>query len=131
MFGKGKHNIYQFSDEELQVIDKNASESKAKVVALSYHDARMITDALRFAQYKKTGNFLPVTAYTGLASARAVLSEDAVFPSSKQSLIIDQGWKVIDLTAEKRVHLSELLANVPEKTYTSLDEAVSALEAVL
>jgi uncharacterized protein YecE (DUF72 family) len=131
LFGKGKHNIYQFSDEELQVIDKNASESKAKVVALSYHGARMSIDALRFAEYKKTGNFLPVTAYTGLASARAVLSEDAVFPSSKQSLICDQGWKVIDLTAEKRVHLSELLSKMPEKTYASLDEVVSALEATL
>ncbi len=34
--------------------------------------------------YKLTGNFLPVTAYTGLDSAKAVLSEDAVFPATKQ-----------------------------------------------
>ena len=47
LFGKGKHNIWQFTDEELQEIDKNASESKAKVVALSYHGARMIKDALK------------------------------------------------------------------------------------
>ena len=131
LFGKGKHNIYQFTDEELHEIDKNASESKAKIVALSYHGARMSTDALRFAHYKKTGNFLPVTAYIGLDSVRAVLSEDAVFPSSKQSLISDQGWKVIDLTLEKRVHLSELLMKMPEKTYNSLSEVVGALEAVL
>jgi uncharacterized protein YecE (DUF72 family) len=127
LFGKGKHNIYQFTDEELQVIDKNASESKARVVALSYHGARMISDAVRFDQYKKTGKFLPVTAFTGLDSAKAVLSEDAVFPSSKQSLISDQGWKVVDLSSEKRVHLSELLSKVPEKNYGSLDELVSAL----
>ena len=83
LFGKGKHNLYQFTDSELVEIDRNAEESNSKVVALSYHGARMGTDALRFTQYKKTGNFLPVTAYTGLDSARAVLSEDAVFPTSK------------------------------------------------
>jgi uncharacterized protein YecE (DUF72 family) len=131
LFGKGKHNIYQFTDEELQAIDKNASETEAKVVLLSYHGARMNTDALRFAQYKKTGNFLPVTAYMGLDSARAVLSEDAVFPSSKQSLISDQGWKVIDLTAEKRVHLSELLLKIPDKIYVSANEVVIALETAV
>ncbi len=130
LFGKGKHNAYQFTDEELHQIDVNASESKAKVVALSYHGARMSTDALRFAHYKKTGKFLPTTAYTGLASARAVLSEDLVFPSTKQSLISDQGWKVIDETAETRVHLSDLLAKIPEKTYPSLEEVIAALEAV-
>lgn len=128
LFGKGKHNIYQFSDEELQDIDKTASESKAKVVALSFHGLRMNTDAARFKNYKTTGRFLPVTAYTGLDSARAVLSEDAVFPSTKQSLISDQGWKVIDLTTQQRMHLSELLSKIPEKTYSSLSEVVSALE---
>jgi uncharacterized protein YecE (DUF72 family) len=131
IFGKGKHNIYQFTDQELLEIDKNASESKVKVVALSYHGARMSTDALRFAHFKKTGIFLPVTAYVGLDSARAVLSEDAVFPSSKQLLISDQGWKVVDLTIEKRVHLSELLTQIPEKTYKSLNEVLNALEITL
>ena len=128
LFGKGNHNIWQFSDEELKEIDKNVSESKAKVFALSYHGARMIKDALRFKQFKLTGNFLPVTPFTGLDSVRAVLSEDAIFPSSKQMLICDQGWKVFDSTAEKRLHLSELLSKLPQKTYASVDEVISALE---
>ena len=98
---------------------------------MSYHGSRMSIDAIRFEQYKKTGRFLPVTAYTGLDSARAVLSEDAIFPSSKRFLISDQGWKVIDLTAEKRVHLSDLLSNIPEKNYTSLNEVLDALELTL
>ena len=131
LFGKGKHNIYQFTDEELQEIDKNAAESKAKVVVMSYHGLRMNTDALRFKQFKLTGNFPQVTSSTGLESARAVLSEDAVFPSTKQTLITDQGWKVVDLTAEKRVHLSDLLSKIPEKKYGSLNEVTTALEATL
>ncbi len=131
LFGKGKHNIYQFSDEELQEIDENASESKAKVVAMSYHGAKMSIDALRFKQYKLNGQFLPVTASIGIDSAKAVLSKDAVFPTSKQTLITHHGWKVVDLTSEKRVHLSDLLSQIPERTYCSLDEVVSALEATL
>ncbi|MGD0449898.1 MAG: DUF72 domain-containing protein [Candidatus Bathyarchaeia archaeon] len=131
LFGKGKHNIYQFTDQELQEIDKSAQGSNAKVVALSYHGARMNTDALRFKAYKLTGAFLPVTAYTGVDSARAVLSEDAVFPSTKQSLMTDQGWKVVDLTAEKRVHLSQLLSKIPEKSYSSLEEVINSIKATL
>jgi uncharacterized protein YecE (DUF72 family) len=129
LFGKGKHNVWQFTDDELLEIDKNASESKAKVVALSYHGARMIKDALRFKQFELSGKFLPVTPFTGLESAQAVLSEDAVFPSSKQALISHQGWKVYDSTAETRLHLSELLSKLPEKTYSSVNDVILALEA--
>jgi uncharacterized protein YecE (DUF72 family) len=128
LFGKGTHNIWQFTDEELREIDQNIQESKAKMVALSYHGARMIKDASRFKQFKLTGTFPPVTPFTGLDSARSVLFEDAVFPSSKQTLISDQGWKVFDSTVAKRIHLSELLAKLPEKTYTSVDEVISTLE---
>jgi len=46
-------------------------------------------------------------------------------------LIENQGWKVIDLTLDERVHLSELLSKVPDKTYNSVDEVAEALEAVI
>jgi uncharacterized protein YecE (DUF72 family) len=130
LFGKGKHNIYQFTDEELVEIDQNAG-SGHKVVALSYHGLRMNTDAARFTQYKKTGEFMPVTSFTGVDSVRAVLAEDAAFPSSKAKLVEHQGWKVVDVTPEIRVHLAELLANIPEKTYNSIDEVALEVERVL
>jgi uncharacterized protein YecE (DUF72 family) len=127
IFGKGRHNIYQFTDEELIEIDKNA-QSSHKVIAMSYHGVRMNTDAARFMQYKKTGKFMPVTSFTGVDSVRAVLLEDAGFPSSKAELIEHQGWKVIDLTVDKKVHLSELLSDLPEKTYNDIDEVVNELK---
>jgi uncharacterized protein YecE (DUF72 family) len=131
LFGKGRHNIYQFTDDELVDIDRRAEGSSHKVVALSYHGVRMNSDAARYMQYKKTGKFIPVTSFTGVDSVRAVLSEDAEFPSSKAKLIEHQGWKVVDVSAEKRVHLSELLANMPEKTYNGIDEVAEALEMVM
>ncbi len=129
VFGKGKHNLWQFTDEELEEIAHKIFKSQAKTVALSYHGARMFTDAIRFAQYQKTGKFLSVTRYTGVPSARAVLAEDAKFPVTKQRLIADQGWKVFDATAEKRLHLWEWLQTIPDKTYGSVDEVAQALEA--
>lgn len=130
LFGKGRHNVYQFTDDELVEIDEKAVKTGAKIIAMSYHGIRMNSDAVRFTRYKKTGVFPTVTSFTGIESAKAVLSEDACFPSSRQVLIDDQGWKVVDATPEKRVHLSEWLSKLPEKTYSSLDEVVQALEAV-
>jgi uncharacterized protein YecE (DUF72 family) len=128
LFGKGKHNIYQFTDEEIEEIDQKILKSEAVVAAVSYHSIKMATDAVRMMQYKKTGEFLPVTAFIGADSARAVLSEDAKFPSSKEDLIEHQGWKVVDLTSEKRVHLSDLLSKIPKKTYNGVDEVIQVLE---
>jgi uncharacterized protein YecE (DUF72 family) len=128
LFGKGKHNIYQFTDAELQEISDKILMSKAKTAALSYHGVRMYSDALRFAAHMKTGTFPSITPFVGAKSAKAVLSEDTHFPISKQRLIDDQGWKVFDATKEERIHLSEWLKEIPEKVYSRLEEVVNELE---
>jgi uncharacterized protein YecE (DUF72 family) len=131
LFGKGQHNLYQFTDDELVEIDQNAKETISKTVILCYHSARMHTDASRFKRYKDTGKFLPVTDYVGVDSARAVLAEDAKFPISKSRLRVDQGWKVIDLSEERRVHLSEVIEKLPDRTFSNLEEVIDELRAVL
>jgi len=127
LFGKGKHNIYQFLDEELLDIEHTAKESQAETVVLSFHGQRMYNDAARLKMHIATGKFIPVTDYFGIDSAKSVLAQDAVFPSSKAQLISDQGWKVIDLSADKRIHLSELLETIPDKTYINLNEVTAEL----
>jgi uncharacterized protein YecE (DUF72 family) len=131
LFGKGKHNIYQFTDDELSTIDHEIESINPRIAALSYHGVKMNMDAARYMQYKKTGNFVPITDFTGVDSAKAILFEDTHFPISKSELIENQGWKVFDLTLDKRVHLAELLVNVPDKTYNSVDEVAEALEEVM
>lgn len=128
LFGKGKHNIYQFTDEELEEIDQKILKAETKTAVITYHGIRMNVDAIRFKQYKETGAFPQVTQFTGVESARAALSEDARFPSTKAELIEHQGWKVIDLTEQRRVHLSDLLSRIPEKKYGDLETVVQALE---
>ena len=94
------------------------------------HSNRMFKDAARFKLYKETGNFPMVTKSTGVTSLSEVLSEDAKFPSNKEDLLQHQGWKVIDLTNEKRVRASYLLGKLPEKTYNDLNEIVHTLRAL-
>jgi len=130
LFGKGPHNVYQPADEELRKIDRKASRGKHKTVAVSFHFVRMYKDAARFKIYKETGKFPMVTKSTGLDSLTEVLREDAKFPSSREELIRHQGWKLIDLKEDKRVHAAYMLERLPEKTYNSVDEVVETLQSV-
>lgn len=126
-FGKGPHNIYQPTDEELRKIDQKASKGDHRTVAVSFHFVRMYKDAARFKIYKQTGKFPTVTNSTGLSSLTKVLREDTKFPSNKRELIRHQGWKLIDLTTDKRVHASHMLEKLPEKTYNNINDVVQTL----
>jgi uncharacterized protein YecE (DUF72 family) len=134
LFGKGQQNLYQFTDEELFNIDRKVLDGLAsgvKKVSLSYHGARMYSDAARFLGYMKTGKFMAATSAVGVESVKAVLSEDAHFPLSKSELLAKQGWKVVDVKLEKRVHLSELFKLIPDRTYADLTEVSKALEGII
>jgi uncharacterized protein YecE (DUF72 family) len=130
LFGKGSHNIYQPTDHELRQIDSKASRGDNKKIALSFHFVRMYKDAARFKIYKQTGEFPMVTKSTGVDSLAEVLREDAEFPSVKEELIRRQGWKLIDLKKDTRVHASYLLEMLPEKTYTSISDIIRQLESL-
>ena len=124
LFGKGHHNIYQPLDSELKKIDKAASKEGIKKAVITMHSNRMFKDAARFKIYKETGEFPMVTKSTGIHSLTEVLKEDARFPSNKTELLNHQGWKIIDLTPNKRVHASNLLQKLPEKTNNTIDNIV-------
>jgi len=127
LFGKGFHNIYQFTDEELKEIDEKTTKEDYETAALCFHGVKMYKDAARYKVYKQTGRFPMVTRSTDLSSLREVLSEDAKFPCTKQQLLLHQGWKVIDLTKTKRVRASEILEKLPEQTYRNVEEVVQTL----
>jgi len=131
LFGKGEYNIYQFTDNELLEIQHQAENTGSKTVILAFHGLRMNSDAIRFQQHLVTGKFLPATSAVGVDSAKAVLAEDARFPSSKSELIKKQGWKVIDVKQNQTAHLSDFLSGIPDKNYSDINEVVKALESVL
>jgi len=129
LFGKGRHNIYEPTDEELVQIDKKASSGNFQKIILSFHFVRMYKDAARLKIYKESGKFPQITKYTGLASLEEVLKEDARFPTTKQALIQDQGWKLFDLTENKRIHVAEFLQNLPGRTYNNISEVIETLHS--
>jgi uncharacterized protein YecE (DUF72 family) len=129
LFGTGQHNVYQPTDEELVRIDKKASSGNFQKTILSFHFVKMYKDAARLKMYKETGKFPQITKYTGLDSLEEVLSEDAQFPTTKQALIQHQGWKLFDLTEDKRIQVGEFLQNLPEKTYNNISEVIDTLNS--
>ncbi|MBU3967156.1 MAG: DUF72 domain-containing protein [Euryarchaeota archaeon] len=124
LFGHGKHNLYQFDDSELLKIETSAKERGQDNVYLTFHGARMYSDAARLKVYEKSGTFPKVTKAAGLASLKIVLEEDAVFPATKSELIEKQGWKVFDLTETEHVHISTLFLKLPDRKYASLKEVI-------
>jgi uncharacterized protein YecE (DUF72 family) len=127
LFGKGQHNIYEPTDEELVQIDRKASASKAEKVSMSFHFVKMYKDAARLKVYKQTGSFPMVTKSTGESSLEEILREDDIFPMSKQELIEKEGWKVFDVTKTKRVHAAEYLKTLPDEIYNSVDQVIDKL----
>jgi uncharacterized protein YecE (DUF72 family) len=129
LFGKGQHNVYQPSDEELTEMDNRVSNLNSQKIVMSFHFVRMYKDAARLKIYKQTGKFPGVTHSTGLTSLQEVLSEDAKFPATKQELMHSQGWKLFDLNEDKRIHARDLLQNLSERTYPNLDRVIQDLKS--
>lgn len=128
LFGHGVHNLYQFDDAELMLIDRRMKERNPEKAYLTFHGAKMYTDAARMLVYQKTGSFPGVTKTTGFASLASVLEEDAKFPATRSELIEEQGWKVFDLAVNQHLHASMLLGKLPEGRYASIDEVIKALK---
>jgi len=131
LFGKGNHNIYQPTDMELKEIDRKTTSGQFEKIVLSFHSIKMYKDAARLEAYKQTGKFPRITKSTGLTSLKQVLREDTKFPSEKQQLIQSQGWKLFDLTSEKRIHAGHLLQKLPEKTFNNIDEVIQTLQSIM
>jgi uncharacterized protein YecE (DUF72 family) len=131
LFGKEEHNIYQPTDQELTEIDEKATNGNFEKVRMSFHFVRMYKDAARLKIYKQTGKFPSITNSTGLTSLEDVLSEDTSFPISKQELTQSQGWKLFDLTKERRVHAGDYLQQLPERTYNDMSDILEALRSRL
>jgi uncharacterized protein YecE (DUF72 family) len=127
VFGKGEHNVYQFADEELLDLDRRLTDDTVDTAVVSFHNTKMYKDAARYKVYKQTHAFPNVTGATGQRSLRTILLEDADFPTSKRALIRDQGWKVIDLTEDRRIHASAILDQLPDLTFRDLEDVLANL----
>ena len=125
LFGPTGDNRYQFTDEEPKNINTRASKPEFEKSVLAFHGVKMYKDATRLKVFRSTGRFPMATSTVGFESLREVLSEDASFPASRESLIEKQGWKIVDLTLEKRVQAAKLLVNLPKRQYHSVEDVLT------
>ena len=128
LFGRGFKNIYQFDDEELENILLKTQLSGSKSAFLNFHGVRMYTDAARMKIFKETENFPQLTKSTGVDSLIEVLKEDVVFPTTKNRLVEEQGWKVYDHNKNQHIHAWIPLSKIPSKTYDSVNNLVEELK---
>jgi len=126
LFGKGRHNIYQFTDEDLVKIKERAERRRSKKVYLSFHGIRMYLDAARLERFIKRGELPRVTKSYGIDSLAEVLA-DASFPTTKEDLLRKHGWKLIDIDEKTRVPASVVLKQLRRKNYRSLEELLREL----
>ena len=131
LFGKGKENIYEFDDSELQGIATKASGPKFEKSILAFHGVRMYRDAARLKTFLTSGKFPSLTGQIGLGSLCDVLKEDARFPTTKSQLVGEQGWKLYDKNAEERARARDILEKLPDRTYTTLDDVVASLKGTV
>jgi len=96
-------------------------------VILAFHSVTMYRDAARLVKFKREGRFPRITGSTGLPSLREVLQTDARFPATKHQVIERLGWKVFDMTDQRRNHASEILSKLPDKTYMNFEELMTDL----
>jgi uncharacterized protein YecE (DUF72 family) len=128
LFGRGFKNIYQYDDEELENILLETQSSGSKSAFLNFHGVRMYTDAARMKIFKETENFPQLTKSTGVNSLIEVLKEDVVFPTTKNRLVEEQGWKVYDHNKNQHIHAWIPLSKIPSKTYDSVNDLVEELK---
>lgn len=128
LFGPREDNVHQFTDEELERIDAKASRPEFEKSILAFHGVKMYKDAARLKVFRSTGTFPSVTSNVGLESLREVLSEDQSFPISKAALIERQGWKMIDLTSDRRAAATSMLTKLPDRQYLSTDDVLVTLK---
>ena len=126
LFGPGPHNVYEFDDDELRAIDRAGQD--AVQVAFTFHGVRMYKDAARFVTFRRTGSFPAATSARGLASLDEVLRPDATFPATREALLRDHGWKVVDADEGTRVHASRFLGALSDRTFRSLDEVLAEVD---
>lgn len=130
LFGRGQHNVYQFTNQELAELDNTIAKQSIDEAVVTFHNVRMFKDAARFQIFKETQRFPPITPKVGHHSLRHVLLEDVQFPINTQNLIADQGWKVVDLSNNSTCHARDFLSLLPNRDFHTIDEVFSTLQQV-
>ncbi|NVM03794.1 MAG: DUF72 domain-containing protein [Candidatus Helarchaeota archaeon] len=132
IFGHGKQNMWQFSDEEIKSIHNTVENlRKEKKVVLSFHTMRMERDSARYQEFSNKNVLIPATNSIGLQSFMDVIKEYNKFPISKKELLEAHGWKIVDMTSNLRIRASELLKKLPNQKFSNFGLIEKSLQNII
>lgn len=127
LFGRGRHNRYEFDDDELRAIDRAGRD--AVRVAFTFHGVRMYRDAARFLTFKRTGSFPRLTESVGLDALGEVLRSGVRYPTTREQILRNHGWRLIRTEGGAHVHASMALEALPDRPFESAEAVVAAVRA--
>lgn len=116
---------YQYTDEELKRLHElvRPLEEGGKEVYVLFNNLSMFDDGLRFMHYLENGCFPSLTGQTGLESVKSVMTRTR-YPATKSVLLKRLGWRLVEVEEDKQVRLSELLEDIPSKSYKNVEEVL-------
>ena len=128
LFGHGRHNRYEFDDDELRAIDGAGRD--AVRVAFTFHGVRMYRDAARFLTFKRTGSFPKLTESAGLDALGEVLRSGVRYPATREEILRNHGWRLVRTEGGAHVHASRALEVLPDRPFESAEAVLAAVRAV-
>jgi len=129
LHGLGKQlYYYQYTDDELKQLRRllQPFERDGKEVYVLFNNLAMFDDGLRFKSYIETGKFPSLTGTVGIESVKSVIGKTR-YPVERSTLLERLGWRLVEIEEGRQIRLSELLKEMPSKTYKDSQEVLRGI----
>jgi len=129
LHGLGKQlYYYQYTDDELKQLRRllQPFERDGKEVYVLFNNLAMFDDCLRFKSYIETGKFPSLTGTVGIESVKSVIGKTR-YPVERSTLLERLGWRLVEIEEGRQIRLSELLKEMPSKTYKDSQEVLRGI----
>jgi len=120
---------YQYTDEELRWLCDLVKpfEKLSEEVYVLFNNLSMFEDATRFKFLLQYGRFPSLTGAVGLESVKTAMGTTR-YPAAKNLLMKKLGWRLVEMENGKQIRISELLKDLPPKTYKNVDEILQEMK---
>jgi uncharacterized protein YecE (DUF72 family) len=121
VFGIGEKNQWEFDDNEIKSLHERALELP-KTTYVTFHTQRQTHDAARMKAFDETGRLINTTGKYEVNSMMVAIDEYRKYPITKPELLAAHGWKIIDITDNKRIRAGDILQKLPNLKYKTKKE---------
>jgi uncharacterized protein YecE (DUF72 family) len=131
VFGLGDHTKWSFDSNELLSLDAKVQQVAASKKYVTFHNMTMYEDAARMRNIVEEGRDQDQKGPIGLDSLKRIIMLGRLrYPVSKKSLLERFAWRTFNLETNKRIHIGDVLQNLPDRKYESVEEIIKNLEQV-